>query len=191
MMSFNESLEVDAAKQLNISDEQIKAIEGNNIIIFYNSSTGKVCSIREKVESTIKVKDTDNFLIVSGCLSDYNSNFIKIENKQIIKIPAYRVVLATSTPEIPADGSSQATITIEKYKQILQEDNTIQEEIENVGTEEAIIKCTRGRLSALKLSLVDGQGSFTLTSVPETVEALVTVSVSGFECPQPLKIQFV
>lgn len=171
-MSFDMSPEVDTSKKLNLSNA--KGNEG--VIIFYNSSTGKVCAIREKVESTIKVKDADNFLIVSGCLSDYDSNFIKIENKQIIKIPAYRVVLATSTPAILADGQSQATITIQKYKQTLQEDNTIQEKPENSGTEEITIATTRGKLSALKLNLVDGQGTFTLTSVPETVKAIVTAS---------------
>ena len=169
-MSFKRNVESATAKKLNLFEVN----EG--VIIFYNSSTGKVCLIREKTESTIKVKDADSFLVAPGKLSDYNLSFIKVKNRQVIKVPAYRVVLATSTPAILADGQSQATITIQKYKQTLQEDNTIQEKPENSGAEEITIATTRGKLSALKLNLVDGQGTFTLTSVPETVKAIVTAS---------------
>lgn len=69
-------------------------------------------------------------------------------------------------PDIDADGTDYCTITITQkdYKgDILSEDKTV------------YVECSRGKLSALSVDLVNGVGTVTLTSVSETCISVVEV----------------
>jgi len=163
--------------------------------VIYDEKTRNVTLIQER-KLDFDLSKSDNLLQENEkhVLLDVDKNIrmpLKYNGTNLVSCFLYKLRLTTPTPEIPADGQSQATITIQKYRQILQEDNTIQEKPENSGDEEVTLATTRGKLSTLKLNLVNGKNSFTLTSVPETIEAIITASAEGFMFIQPLKIQFI
>lgn len=148
--------------------------------VIYDEKTRNVTLIQER-KLDFDLSKSDNLLQENEkhVLLDVGKNIrmpLKYNGTNLVSCSLYNLRLTTPILEIPADGISQAIITVQKYKQTHQEDNTIQEEPENSGTEEITFKTTRGKLSTLKLNLVNGQGQFALTSVPETVRATVTAS---------------
>ena len=65
-------------------------------------------------------------------------------------------------PDIEANGISTCTITIKKV-------NGLGEYMTDAADDDTIdLKCTRGNLSALRVDLVNGEASVTLTSTTET-----------------------
>ena len=86
--------------------------------------------------------------------------------------------------DIVADGVSSCNITIQKKDGTTNEDKT--------GTETLYITTTHGVLSTQNIDLVGGSGSFTLTSVVETVIADINVfDPSGNLKEGKIRIQFV
>jgi len=165
-----------------IYDKTTKRIKG----IFKRADKKIILSDFDKYNSTkygygvteAETPSTSDYIVV---LDEKTGNII---NTMYRPIPYNKISLQTATPEIKADGKSKAIITIQKYR--------FNGEIENpeTGSEKVIITSTRGYLSTLHLTLINGKGSFTLTSVPETVEAIIMVSADGFLPTKPLKIQF-
>jgi hypothetical protein len=51
------------------------------------------------------------------------------------------------------------------------------------------LECTRGKLSALRIDLVNGEGSVTLTSIAETCVSEVKAIAQGMD-PVSIQIQF-
>lgn len=102
----------------------------------------------------------------------------KIDNNQLMKLPEYHLVLTTTSTDsdhdglidIPANGSSICTITIQKKN----ENNS-----NASGDDEIWISATRGSLNKLHGNLSNGSLNFTLTSANETVLSNIYVSTKN------------
>jgi len=90
----------------------------------------------------------------------YEFTLKSIEDRWDLKI--------TGADTIPADGSIE-TYTIQKIDA---------DGVDITGTEDITISTSRGMLSTFDVTLVGGTGTFTLTSVAETIEANI-IAVSG------------
>jgi len=87
-------------------------------------------------------------------------------------------------PDIAADGSSTCTLTIKK------KNGQTGDYMTEAGDNDTVdISATRGKLSALRVDLVNGEAAVTLTSVIESVVTDVTVTSSGL-ADDSIQIQF-
>jgi len=86
-------------------------------------------------------------------------------------------------PDIPADGASSCTILIKKKDQA---GNYLTDISDNDTID---LECTRGKLSVLRIDLVNGEASLTLTSIAETCVSEVKAIADGME-PVTIQIQF-
>lgn len=119
-----------------------------------------------------------DFEVLVSCDRSANEVYWDKENEMVVvrKKPYLKITTnATDTDgdgivDIPADGTSSATIYIKKHNSDDSLDTGFNEEV-NLSTE-------RGTLSAVKIALVNGEGQVTLTSAAETV--LTTVR-AGYE----------
>jgi hypothetical protein len=88
-------------------------------------------------------------------------------------------------PEIPADGNSLTTITVQKKSVASGRPVT------GAGHRNRLsIRTTAGTLSARQLNLERGQASFRLRSSTETVVAEVRVWAEGIPRPATIRIEF-
>lgn len=87
-------------------------------------------------------------------------------------------------PDIPADGTSSCTISIQKKNGADDSDMTGAEDNETVDLE-----TSRGKLSSLRVQLANGAAQVTLTSVPETCVTGVTAKADGLT-QGSIQIQF-
>ena len=86
-------------------------------------------------------------------------------------------------PDIPADGTSSCSIIIKKR-------DRAGNYLTDVGDNDTIdLECSRGKLSALRINIVNGEASVTLTSIAETCVSEVKAKVEGME-PVIIRIQF-
>lgn len=129
------------------------------------------------------------------CMQGYWNFRVNASTKKLEKkiIPQLRLTTdATDTispydgyPDIPADGKSKATIFVQKILPGGSPCNSMKD------TEELYIKTDRGKLSTLKLKLVQGKAQFQIQSVPETILATITVFDPNNEIEQgQIVIQF-
>lgn len=88
-------------------------------------------------------------------------------------------------PELPADGVSEATVTVQK--QVTESGRALTgAQHRNLLT----IRTTAGTLSVRQVALSRGQASFKLRSSTETVIAEVRVSAEGIEQTASARIEF-
>lgn len=86
-------------------------------------------------------------------------------------------------PDIPADGASSCSISVRKKDRA---GNYLTDASDNDTVD---LECTRGKLSDLRIDLVNGEASVSLTSIAETCVSEVKAAAEGME-PVTIQIQF-
>ncbi len=128
---------------------------------------------------------------------DYIKRWYKVENGQLVRrnTPFVQCVISLSTdaqdtvspfdgiPDVPADGTSVATITVEIRNPETNQIDTTANDILYVSTD-------RGTLSAVNVQLVNGVGSFTIKSFETVVATIKVWHPQEKYKPAEIKIQF-
>jgi hypothetical protein len=147
-------------------------------------------------ESAINDSNLDQFTDVFQKF-DYIKKWYKVENgllvKQVAEIVVNYINLTTDVqdtvtpfdgiPDVPADGVTPATITVEVKNPDTNQVDTTANDILYVSTE-------RGKLSTVNVQLVNGVGSFQITCTETVVTTIRVWHPQGKYKPGEIKIQF-